>query len=295
MTTLDNIIHTISKNMKCSYVGDKSIEITKPIKLDINNVDSSAIFWCNSKNLHKLNELKEGIILLSHKDSEIALLDSFNGIIIRCDDPRRAFSLILEAYFAIDNTPQYRIGVESDIIVGTGTIIEEDVSIGKNVIIGYNNVIARGTIIGNNVTIGHNNTIGSVGFGYTKDDDGNNVLIQHVGNVMIEDNVEIGSNNCIDRAVLGSTVLKTNCKIDNLTHIAHGSVIGENSLIIANAVICGSAEVGKNTWIAPSTILINGKKIGDNCMSGLGAVITKDVEDNSLVVGIPAKKVKDLK
>lgn len=107
----------------------------------------------------------------------------------------------------------------------------------------HNTVILKDTIIEDNVVIGANNTIGGVGFGYEKDREGNFELIPHIGNVHIKRNVEIGNNTCIDRAVLGSTILEENVKVDNLVHIAHGVFVGRNSVVIANAMVAGSVNI----------------------------------------------------
>jgi UDP-3-O-[3-hydroxymyristoyl] glucosamine N-acyltransferase len=116
-------------------------------------------------------------------------------------------------------------------------------------------------------------------------------LIPHIGNVVIEEGVEIGNCTCIDKAVLGSTILRKNCKIDNLVHIAHGVEIGENALIIAHAMVAGSVHVGKNSWIAPGALIINQVSVGENTTVGLGAVVIKDVADNQTVVGNPARNI----
>jgi UDP-3-O-[3-hydroxymyristoyl] glucosamine N-acyltransferase len=84
-----------------------------------------------------------------------------------------------------------------------------------------------------------------------------------------------------------------NVKIDNLVHISHGVQIGKNSLIIANAMIAGSCEIGENVWVSPSVSIIQKTKIGDDSLIGLGSVVLKDVEASSIVVGVPAKKIKD--
>lgn len=110
---------------------------------------------------------------------------------------------------------------------------------------------------------------------------------------MIKKDVEIGNNVCIDRAVLGSTVIGENVKIDNLVHIAHGVVIGENSLIIANSMIAGSCEIGKNVWVSPSVSVIQNTQIEDNALLGMGSVVIRNVDANTIVAGVPAKKTKD--
>jgi UDP-3-O-[3-hydroxymyristoyl] glucosamine N-acyltransferase len=142
------------------------------------------------------------------------------------------------------------------------------------------------------VKVGCNCTIGGTGFGYEKDENGEFQLIPHLGNVVLEDYVEIGNNTCIDRAVLGSTILEENVKVDNLVHIAHGVKVMRNSVVIANAMVAGSVVIGENSWISPSVSILNQKKVGNNALVGLGAVVIKDVEDNDIIVGNPGKSIK---
>ena len=149
------------------------------------------------------------------------------------------------------------------------------------------------TIVAAGVKIGSNNTIGGVGFGYELNENGEYELMPHIGNVVIKENVEIGNNTCVDRAVLGSTTIHENAKIDNLVHIAHGVSVGKNSLVIANAMIAGSVKVGDNSWVSPSTSIIQKTTIGEGSLVGMGAVVTKDVDPNSVVAGVPARKIKD--
>jgi UDP-3-O-[3-hydroxymyristoyl] glucosamine N-acyltransferase len=156
-------------------------------------------------------------------------------------------------------------------------------------------VLLKGTHVGDDVIIGCNNTIGGTGFGYEKNEAGNYTVMPHLGNVVIHNKVEIGNNTCIDRAVIGSTIIGENVKIDNLVHIAHGVVIGKNSLIIANAMIGGSTVIGENCWVAPSASIINKGQIGDQATVGMGAVVTKPVEKDATVAGNPARTTESLK
>lgn len=139
------------------------------------------------------------------------------------------------------------------------------------------------------VKIGKNTVIGADGFGYVRQDDGTLLKMPHAGNVIIEENVEIGSNTCIDRAVVGSTIIGAGTKIDNLVHIAHGVKIGKNCLIVAGAVIGGSTEIGDNCFIGINASIKNKVKIGNNVTVGMGAVVLKDVPDGVTVVGNPAR------
>ncbi len=133
---------------------------------------------------------------------------------------------------------------------------------------------------------GLNCVIGGDGFGYERDGDGTLYHIRHHGFVVLENGVSIGNNVCIDRGVIGATIIGEGTKIDNLVHIAHGVKIGKNCLIVAGAVIGGSAEIGDNCFIGINASIKNKVKIGSGVTVGMGAVITLDVPDNCTVVGL---------
>ena len=146
-------------------------------------------------------------------------------------------------------------------------------------------------ISGKDVFIGENCSIGKDGFQYLRDGD-KLVKFPHFGNVILEDEVEIGNNVSVARGALSNTILRKGVKTDNEIHIAHNVQIGENTMIAANAMIAGSAKIGKNCWLSPSCSIINQITIGDNCLIGIGAVVIKDVEPNSVMVGNPAKLLR---
>jgi UDP-3-O-[3-hydroxymyristoyl] glucosamine N-acyltransferase len=180
--------------------------------------------------------------------------------------------------------------------IGPNVVIEEDVTIGDGCVIEANAVIKKGTIIGKNVRIKSCSVIGGAGFGYDKKE--NEIayeFLPHFGKVIIEDDVDIGSNTCIDRGSLSDTIIRKGVKIDNLVHIAHNVDIGENSLVIACSMIAGSVVIGKSCWIAPSASIRNGLNIGSNCTVGLGSVLTNDILDNTTVLGVPAIEIEDFK
>lgn len=280
-------------------VGNLFITINRLVELKnyTNNVND--LTWCKDKNIDKLKAIPSGTIICS----PLALNDCTNKNInyIITDKPRILFQDILTHYFysppVLGSISKHaaihqNVKIGENVSIGNYTTIEEGCEIGNNVYIGNNNVILKGTIIKNHVFIGNNNTIGGIGFGYEKDEEGNFKLIPHIGNVVIHNQVEIGNNTCIDRAVLGSTIINQNCKIDNLVHISHNVEIGSNSVIIANALIGGSTIIGKNVWVAPSSSIINGVSVNNNSVIGLGAVVIKSVEENAVVVGNPAKNIK---
>ena len=145
----------------------------------------------------------------------------------------------------------------------------------------------RHIIKGENVIIGASTIIGGEGFGYAKDGD-KWLRLPHIKKVIIGDDVEIGSNCCIDRGCLTDTIIGNGVKIDNLCHIAHGVKIGDNTIITAGTIIAGSVTIGKNVWIAPNSTIKNGITIGDNAFIGIGSNVIRDVQEGTTVYGNPA-------
>jgi UDP-3-O-[3-hydroxymyristoyl] glucosamine N-acyltransferase len=277
-------------------IGDINVQITEPIQIDGSNRRTDVIGWSSIKKYDQLKTIQYGAVICQNIADED---QQPNCQYLIAENPRRAFRLLLEKFFAppqpqgIAATARIHPSVflGQNLFIGENVVIEEGCRIGDGSVIGHNTVLKSRTIIGIGVQIGSNNTIGGVGFGYERDEDGQYSLIPHIGNVVIEDGVEIGNNTCIDRGVLGSTLLRQNCKIDNLVHIAHGVEIGRNSLVIAHAQIAGSVRVGENVWIAPTASLIQKIQIGDGATIGLGAVITKDVPAGETWTSMPARKL----
>lgn len=284
-----------------NFIGNRDLDIFQLIDFQNDLPDSPhQLFWSNEKNAYKLNGLHAGTAIVSEATFINLKNDKLNFIIV--DKPRLAFKQILDTFFVSKEKPAFicasakidqSVKYNNSVYIGENVVIEENCEIGENTFIGNNTVIHANTIIKNNVKIGCNNTIGCIGFGYEKNEDGQWEAIPHIGNVIIHDNVEIGNNNCIDRAVLGSTLISKNVKIDNLVHIAHGVKIGENSLIIANAMIGGSTIIGENVWVGPSASVINKGVVKNNGFIGMSAVVVKPVEENTIVAGNPAKYLRD--
>ncbi len=297
---VSKIIKFISP-ISCSSFKDYDIETIKSIN-DL-SFNFNSLGWCSDGNIEILKSLKGGTVLISQNtENELTSRNidiHFNKIIV--DNPRKSFAEILREFFiekveygkvhtssVIDASVNFDL---SKVVIGPNVVIEKNVILGSFVIIEANTVLKAGTIIHDNVKIGSNCTIGGVGFGYEPNDNGVYELIPHIGNVILKEFVEIGNNVCIDRAVIGSTILEKEVKIDNLVHIAHGVHIESNSLIIAHAMIAGSVKIGKNTWVAPCSAIKQKVSIGDNVIIGLGSVVLKDVQNNEVVVGVPAKNI----
>lgn len=290
-------IGEIAGAVQCiKLIGNPEQDVSGVIPLPPQNSDASLLFWCSEKNLPKLKGISRGNIICGESLQEADVVPGCNYVVVL--NPRQAFQKVLASYFqepceidgiATSAKISHSAKVNSTAIIGENVVLEAGVVVGARSIVGHNTVIKRRTIVGEAVVIGSNCSIGGVGFGYEKDEHGEYRLLPHIGNVIIEDGVEIGNNTAIDRAVLGSTIIKKNAKIDNLVHIAHGVEIGENSLIIANAMIAGSVSIGKNVWVAPSASVLNQKKVNDGAVIGMGAVVLKDVKDGETIIGNPGK------
>ena len=185
-------------------------------------------------------------------------------------------------------------------VVGRHTQIGNDVKIYPNVCIGDNCKIGDGTIIyagvkiyegveiGRNCIIHAGAVIGSDGFGFAPAGDGTWNKIDQIGNVVLEDDVEIGANTCIDRATMGSTILHKGVKIDNLCQVAHNVVIGRNTAMASQVGIAGSCKVGEECIIAGQAGLVGHITVGNHVTIGAQSGVTHGVADNATIFGSPA-------
>ena len=244
-----------------------------------------------------------------------ATVESYGKPAIRVANPRVAFTKLLTLF---SPPPQVETGVHSsavvgknlvlgdntavlaqvfignDVTLGAGTIvyphtfIGDQVKIGQNCLIHPNVTIREGAVLGDRVIIQSGAVIGGDGFGYVTVD-GEHLKVPQVGNVIIEDDVEIGSNTAVDRATTGSTIIKRGTKVDNLVHIAHNDVIGEHCFIVAQTGISGSVTVGHHVTLAGQTGTAGHINIGANSVFIGRAGITKDTPANYFGAGTPAR------
>ena len=182
------------------------------------------------------------------------------------------------------------VKIGSNSIIGSNTIIEHDVEIGNNCVIGHGNVI-KNSLIGNNVVIQDNTKIGQKGFGFIPLKD-INLKFPHIGRVLINDDVEIASGCTIDRGSVDDTVIGKNTYLDNQVHIAHNVKIGDNCMIAGQVGFAGSSTIGNNVSIGGQAGISGHLKIGNNIKIGGGSGVVKDIEDNEIVMGYPAEKLR---
>ena len=182
--------------------------------------------------------------------------------------------------------------IKKGVIIGKNSVIKDGVVINNNCVLGENslieeNAVISNAIIGDNVRVGRNTSIGQPGFGFAINNLSNQKIF-HLGRVILQSNVSIGSNCCVDRGSFGDTIIGENTYFDNLCHVAHNVVIGNNCVFAAMAGIAGSSKIG-NSVMAGGQVGISGHlSIGNNVQIAAKSAVLKSVDDNSSVMGNPA-------
>jgi UDP-3-O-[3-hydroxymyristoyl] glucosamine N-acyltransferase len=273
-------------------------------------------FLANPKYEDFLYTTKASIIIVNES---LVLKNKIGATLIRVPDAYAAFATLLTKYQEMKNenlvgiqSPSFiastaKLGEQNFIAafayigenVKTGNkvkifpnaVIGENVTIGNNVTIHAGVIIYSDCILGNNVTIHSGSIIGSDGFGFAPNADGSYQKIPQLGNVIIEDDVEIGSNTTIDRATIGSTLIKKGVKIDNLIQIAHNVEIGENTVIAAQVGISGSTKIGKGVMMGGQSGTIGHIVIADGIKIAARTGITKEFKEGGITLsGYPARE-----
>jgi UDP-3-O-[3-hydroxymyristoyl] glucosamine N-acyltransferase len=186
-----------------------------------------------------------------------------------------------------------RCSIGAKTIIHSGAYIGDDSKVGENTLIYPNVVIREKCSIGSNVILHPGVVIGSDGFGFVPQKDGTFEKLPQIGGVIIEDDVEIGSNCTIDRATLGNTIIKKGVKLDNLIQVAHNVVIGENTVMASQTGISGSTKIGKNCMVGGQAAFVGHIEIADNTMVSARAALSKTVKQSGLVFyGAPAREYK---
>jgi UDP-3-O-[3-hydroxymyristoyl] glucosamine N-acyltransferase len=296
---------------KGEVVGNPDEVVTGISRIEEGKIGTLA-FLANPK-YEKYLYTTEASIVLINKDFQIN--GNLNRTIIRVDNAYDAFTSLLELYTKalpqktgieqpcfID--PTAKIGENAYVgafsYIGAGVILGKNVKIfpqsyigdltqiSDNTIIYAGVKVYHGCYIGNDCIIHSGVVIGADGFGFVQQPDQQYRKIPQVGNVIIEDNVEIGSNVTIDRATIGSTIIHKGVKFDNLIQIGHNVEVGENTVIVSQAGIAGSTKVGQNCQIGGQAGLAGHLKIGDNVKIGAQSGVSNSIKDGDTVLGSPA-------
>jgi UDP-3-O-[3-hydroxymyristoyl] glucosamine N-acyltransferase len=298
-----------------NITGDKNITITNFAKIEEAQPGDLTFLYLDS--YKKFFPATKASAIIVKPDFEKTRNDISY---IEIENPNKAFTKLIKHFFK----PDYNLsGIDPSAFIHPDSSIGKDTAIGKNVVISagckigsgvkifHNTVILENTVIGDNsiiypnvsireeckigsnVIIHSNSVIGSDGFGYDIDEKGVSHKIPQIGNVIIEDDVEIGSNVSIDRASMGSTLIKKGVKIDNLVQIAHNVVVGENSIIAGQAGIAGSSKIGKNCFILGQAGISGHLEITDNVIVHVQSGIPKSITKAGNYFGSPAKEIKE--
>lgn len=296
--------------------ADRSVSDVAPLE---QAQEGKLSFLCDEKYLPLLDTIQGGVVLLTagliHTDIENSPVLQ-NASLILVENARGAMAELLKLVSKAMNPA--RKGVEQPVYVAEGVTLPEDGYVGAFAYIGKNVTLGRGVqiypqvYIGDNCHIGDNTTIysgvkiyhncvvgkdciihsgcviGADGFGFEPDAQGVNQKVPQIGNVIIEDDVEIGANTCIDRAMMGSTIVRRNAKLDNLIQVGHNCQIGESDFLCAQVGLAGSSVVGKHCILAGQVGVAGHLEIADNCVFGAQSGVAKSVTKPGMYQGSPS-------
>ena len=271
-------------------------------------------FLANPKYEDYLYSTGASVIILNETQE---LKEPLNATLLRVSDPYSAFATLLSKYQEV--VAQQMVGIQEPSYISKSAVLGENIFvgafayIGDNVKVGSNVKIYPNAYIGNNVVIGDNTilhpgvriyhdcvvgshvsihagtVIGSDGFGFAPQADGSFKKVPQIGNVIIEDNVEIGANSTIDRATMGSTLIKSGAKLDNLIQVAHNVEVGHNTVIAAQAGVSGSTKIGNNVMIGGQAGIVGHIQIADSAKINAQSGVSKSIKvPHTAVTGSPA-------
>lgn len=317
MKNMSLTLKEIATLTQSTLIGDASLIISDVS--DLENADKhDASFLSNPRYEQAMRHSKAGVVFIT---PQTEVLKDRNFLI--SENPSAAFQKLIDLFYGHDQLktgfknihptavihPTAQIGqnveigpyavVDQDVIIGNGTFIGAGTYIGPKTTIGescyfYPRVTIReNSIIGHRVHVQPGAVIGSCGFGYVTDKKGHHNKLNQVGNVIIEDDVEIGANTTIDRARFKSTRISRGTKIDNLVQIGHGVVIGQDNIVVSQTGIAGSTETGRHV-IFGGKVAVNGHiKICDNVMISALSGISKSIRKPGKYGGIPAVELDE--
>lgn len=306
----------IAEILEGEVIGNPKAEVFKLSKIE-EGIAGSLTFLANPKYNNYIYTTQATITIVNNSfipDGDLTTT------LIKVEDAYLSFSKLLEFY---DQAKSHKSGIEqpsvisknvkygenlylasfsyigANVVLGNNVKIHPNCFIGDNVVIGNNVTIFAGvkihseTEIGNNCVINSGSIIGADGFGFAPNQDGTFSKIPQIGNVIIEDNVNIGSCTTIDRATMGSTIIRKGVKMDNQIQIAHNVEIGENTVIAAQTGVAGSTKIGDNCMIGGQVGIAGHLTIGNNVRIQAQSGVGKNVKDGEILQGSPAFSYTD--
>ena len=309
----------IASFLKGEIVGDPETKVSNVSGID-EGKQGTLSFLANPKYEKYLYDTESSIVLIN---KDMKLEKAVKATLIRVENAYEAFASLLQMYeqakpkstgvsslSSIDGTANVGdnpfIGdftvISKNARIGNNVRLYPQVFIGENAVVGDDSILYPGVkvyhdcVIGTGCIIHSGTVIGSDGFGFASQDDTSYKKIPQLGNVVIEDDVELGSNVSVDRATMGSTIIRKGVKIDNLVQIAHNVEIGEHSVIVAQAGIAGSTKIGARCMIGGQAGIIGHLTITDDVKIGAQTGLSKDINTRGeILLGSPAMKIGDKK
>ena len=307
-------IQDIANHLKAKVEGDETALIHTVAKIEEGS-EGAISFLANMKYANYIYSTQATAVIVGN-DFELDMDKSISTTLIRVDNPYMAFSELLNLYSKLKEEPPRisktaivdptaKIGKEvflgeyvtigRNVVIEDGAKIYNQVTISNNVVIGEQTIIRAGVVIYDDTLIGkecqiHSNTvIGSDGFGFGQNtDDEGYFKVPQIGNVIIEDRVEIGSACTIDRATMGSTIIRQGVKLDNQIQVAHNVEIGKNTVIASQSGIAGSTKVGEHCMFGGQVGIAGHLTIGDKTMIAAQSGISNSVKSKQVIQGSPA-------
>lgn len=286
------------------FLGEKVLQVYGPVEgvyidnlAEVERVNETTLDWIkpSKPNKQEIAENSKARVLLV--DTAVQSIDGKTLIVVK--KPKIALAEIGNHFFVekvmpgIHPTaiihPEAKIGSNCHIgpytligkaIIGDNCVIDAHVRIYDDVVMGHDCVIKAGAVLG------------GAGFGYERDEEGNRFRFPQIGQLIMGDYVEVGSNTCIDRGALADTMIGDYSKINNLCHIAHNNKIGRNVTVTGCVNISGSNVIDDNVWIAPNASIKGWIHIGEGAVVGMAAVVVKDIPAHETWVGNPARKLE---
>lgn len=281
-------LKTIAELIGAKYVGDENFQIFGTN--EIHRVKKGEIVFVNHPKYYDKALHSEATIILI--DKEVACPEG--KALLVSDDPFRDFNKINEHFTGIQTfeTTGNNVSIGENCKIHSSVIIGNDVKIGDNCMIFPNVVIGDRTVIGNNCIIQAGTVLGGDAFYYNKNAEGYRKMLS-VGNVILEDNVEIGVNCCIDRGVTDSTIIKKGSKLDNLIQIGHDTVLGERTLVASGAMIAGCCIIEDDVQVWGQVGMASGKRVGKGAVLLGKTGVNRDLEGGKTYFGSLAEEFRE--
>ena len=281
-------LKTIAELIGAKYVGDENFQIFGTN--EIHRVKKGEIVFVNHPKYYDKALHSEATIILI--DKEVACPEG--KVLLVSDDPFRDFNKINDHFTGIQTfeTTGNNLSIGENCKIHPSVIIGNDVKIGDNCMIFPNVVIGDRTVIGNNCIIQAGTVLGGDAFYYNKNAEGYRKMLS-VGNVILEDNVEIGVNCCIDRGVTDSTIIKKGSKLDNLIQIGHDTVLGERTLVASGAMIAGCCIIEDDVQVWGQVGMASGKRVGKGAVLLGKTGVNRDLEGGKTYFGSLAEEFRE--